>query len=170
LLSEKLVKALNDQMAQEFGAANLYLSMAAYCEEEGYAGFSNFFLAQVEEERFHAMKFYHYLNELGERAVISGLPNPEQDFGTVQGAFEAALEHEKLVTKLINDLADLAEAEKHRPTINFLQWFIDEQVEEEASFNEILDKFKMIGESGAALYHLDKELGTRTFVPPAPEA
>lgn len=170
MLSEKLVKALNEQIGHEFGAANLYLSMAAYCAAEGYPGCSNFFLVQAEEERFHAMKFFHYVDELGARAVISGLPEPQQDFGTIQGAFEAALEHEKRVTGLINSLMDLAEAEKHRPTISFLHWFIDEQVEEEASFNEILDKFKMIGTSGPALYHLDKELGTRVFVPPTPEA
>lgn len=170
MISEKLVKALNNQIAHEFEAANLYLSMAAYCEAEGYAGFANFFVAQAEEERFHAMKIYHYVNEIGKKAVISGLPQPEQDFGSVRGAFEAALEHERLVTGLIYDLVEIAENEKHRPTFNFLQWFVDEQVEEEASFNEILDKFKMIGESGPALYHLDKELGTRVFVAPPEEA
>ncbi len=170
MLSEKLLKALNEQITHEFDASNLYLSMAAYCAAEGYPGFSNFFVAQAEEERFHAMKIFHYVNELGARAVVSGLPEPKQDFGTVKGAFEAALAHEELVTGLINNLADLAEAEKHRPTMNFLQWFIDEQVEEEASFNEILDKFKIIGESGPALYHLDQELGQRVFEPDAPEA
>lgn len=169
MVSEKLLKALNEQITHEFDAANLYLSMAAYCAAEGYPGFSNFFVAQAEEERFHAMKIYHYVNEIGERAVISGLPTPEQDFGSVRGAFEAALKHEQLVTSLINDLVDVAEATKHRPTLNLLQWFVDEQVEEEASFNEILDKFNMIGDSGAGIYQLDKELGARIFTPPAEE-
>lgn len=165
MLSEKLLSALNAQIAHEFEAANLYLSMAAYCADEGFAGFSNFFVAQAEEERFHAMKFFHFVNELGARAVVSGLPNPQQDFGSIQGTIEASLAHEKKVTKLIYDLMDIAVAEKHYATVSFLQWFIDEQVEEEASFQEILDKLAIIGQAGPGLYILDKELGARVFTP-----
>lgn len=169
MLSEKLLKALNDQITHEFASANLYMSMAAYCAAEGFEGFSNFFIVQAEEERFHAMKFFTFVNELGARAVISGYPDPEHDFASVKDAFEKALAHEKFVTKRIHDLLDLAEAEKHRPTISFLQWFVDEQVEEEDSFNTIIDKLNILGNAGPGLYMLDKELGQRTFSPVASE-
>ncbi|NLJ73772.1 MAG: ferritin [Firmicutes bacterium] len=165
MLSEKLLKALNDQITHEFASANLYLSMAAYCAAQGYEGFSSFFIMQAEEERFHAMKFFHFVNELGGQVVISGYPDPQQEFASVKDTFEKALAHEKFVTKLINDLLDLAESEKHRPTISFLQWFVDEQVEEEDSFNTIIDKFNIIGDTGPGVYMLDKELGQRTFSP-----
>ncbi len=167
MMSEKLLSALNEQINHEFEAANLYLSMAAYCAKEGFAGCSNFFVAQAAEERFHGMKILHFVNELGKKAVIAGLPGPQQDFGSVKGAFEAALKHEMKVTDLINRILDLAHGEKHYATISFLQWFVDEQVEEEGSFHEILDKFEIIGESRSGLYLLDKELGARKFSPEA---
>ena len=166
MLSEKLLVMLNEQINHEFEAANLYLSVAAYWADQGFPGFSKFFVAQAEEERFHGMKIFHFVNELGAKAVISGLPEPLQDFGgTPQATFEAALTHEKSVTGLINKLLDRAHEEKHYATISFLQWFVDEQVEEESSFQEILDKLKIIGESGPGLYHLDRELGARVFSP-----
>lgn len=165
MLSEKLLSALNAQVKHEFEAANIYLSMAAYCADEGFAGFSNFFIAQAEEERFHGMKIFNFVNELGAKAVIAGLPEPRQDFGTVQGTFEAALAHEKSVTGLIYALLDIAHADKNYAVISFLQWFVDEQVEEESSFQEILDRLRMIGQSGPGLYHLDRELGARVFAP-----
>lgn len=165
MLSEKLLGALNAQITHEFEAANLYLSMAAYCAEQGYPGLSNFFVAQAEEERFHAMKFFNFVNELGARAVVAGLPNPQQDFGSVVDTFKAGLEHEKSVTKLIYDILEIAYADKHYATVSFLQWFVDEQVEEEASFQEILDKIAIVGTEGPGLYLLDKELGSRVFSP-----
>ncbi len=165
MLSKKLLSVLNEQIHHEFDAANLYLSMAAYCGDKGFSGFSNFFVAQAEEERFHGMKIYHFINELGAKAVISGLPEPQQDFEGPTNTFKAALEHEMKVTELIHNLLDIAHEEKHYPTISFLQWFVDEQVEEEASFQEILDKLEIIGESRSGLYALDQELGTRVFSP-----
>lgn len=167
MMSEKLLSALNEQINHEFDAANIYLSMAAYCADQGFAGCSNFFVAQAAEERFHGMKIFNFVNELGKKAVISGLPQPQQDFGSIKGAFEAALKHEKKVTGQINAMLDLAHAEKHYPTISFLQWFVDEQVEEEGSFYEILDKFEIIGDSRSGMYLLDKELGKRESSPEA---
>lgn len=163
MISEKLLAKLNEQITHEFDAGNIYLSMAAYCAEKGYPGFSHFYIEQAKEERYHAMKIFDFVNELGERAVISGLPNPEQDFGSIRGTVEAALEHEKKVTGLINELVDLAFAEKHYPSLSMLQWFVDEQVEEEDSFRSILDRLDLIGDAGGGMYQLDRELGKREF-------
>lgn len=167
MLSEKLLSALNEQINHEFDAANLYLSMGAYCADQGFMGCSNFFVAQAAEERFHGMKIFHFVNELGKKATIAGLSDPKQDFGSVKGAFEAALQHEVKVTGLISKILDLAHEEKHYPTISFLQWFVDEQVEEEGSFQEILEKFEIIGDSRSGMYLLDQELGKREFSPEA---
>ena len=158
MLSKKLHDALNDQMNFEFYSAHAYMAMAAYCTAESYDGFANFFLVQAEEERFPAMKLYTYLNDRGARAIITE---------SVLNAFEVALEHEREVTKRIYNLSDIAWDEREHATITFLKWFVDEQVEEEASFDSIIQKLKRITSDSNALFMLDAELEKRTFTAPA---
>lgn len=167
MLSEKLHKALNEQMNFEFYSAHAYLAMAAYCTDESYDGFANFFLVQAEEERFHAMKFYNFLSDLGYRATIHGFQHPENEFSSLLDAFEKALLHEKEVTRRIYNLADIALDEREHATMAFLKWFIDEQVEEESSFETLIAKIKRIEKDSNAIFMLDAELAQRTFTPAA---
>lgn len=166
MLSEKLHAALNAQMNYEFYSAHAYLAMAAYCTDESYDGFANFFLVQSEEERFHAMKFYNYLSDMGYPATIEGFSNPGNDFASVLDAFEQALKHEKKVTRRIYELSDIALEEREHATMAFLKWFIDEQVEEEATFNTLIAKISRIKNDLSAVFMLDAELANRTFTPP----
>ncbi len=166
MIPERLRSKLNEQIKHEFYSAHYYLAMAAYCKGEALDGFANFFVVQADEERFHAMKFFNFIDELGEVPEITGFEDPKTDFKSLEEVFELALEHEQLVTKLIYDIMAVAQEEKHYPTISFLQWFVDEQVEEEATMDDLLTKVKRIGESSAAIYHLDQELAKRTFTPP----
>lgn len=165
MLSEKLHKALNDQMNYEFFSAHAYLAMAAYCTDESYDGFANFFLVQAEEERFHAMKFYNFLSDMGYRATISGFENPDNEFASILEAFKHGLSHEKEVTRRIYGLADIALDEREHATMAFLKWFIDEQVEEEASFDALIAKISRIENDSNAIFMLDTELAGRTFNP-----
>jgi len=167
MLNERLLDALNGQMKFEFDSANLYLSMAAYCADKDFDGFANFFRVQFEEEQFHAMKFFDFINNKGGRVVIGGIEEPSKEFDSILDAFEKAYEHEKQVTKRIYALADIATEEKEHATMSFLRWFVDEQVEEEANFDLIKKKIKRIENDPSALYMLDDELGKRTFTPPA---
>jgi len=146
MLSEKLLGKLNEQITHEYFSAHYYLAMAAYFKKEDLDGFANFFLVQAEEERFHAMKFFEFINDQGNEAIISGFKNPKRDFNSTEEIFELALEHEKLVSSLINELMNVAQEEKHYPSISFLQWFVDEQVEEEASMGKLLSQVKRVGE------------------------
>ncbi len=167
MLSEKLLTKLNEQITHEFFSAHYYLAMAAYFKTEDLDGFANFFLVQAEEERFHAMKFFEFINDQGKEAVITGFKDPKRDFKSAEEIFSLALEHEILVSSLINKLMDIAQEEKHYPSISFLQWFIDEQVEEEASMSKLLSMVKRVGDKGHGILMLDKELATRTFTPDA---
>jgi ferritin len=165
MLSEKLLNGLNEQMNFEFYSAHAYMAMAAYCSAEGLDGFANFFLVQAEEERFHAMKFYNFINALGKRVIMTGFPSPNNEFTSIRDCFEKALAHEKEVTKRIYKLSDLAFDEREHATINFLKWFIDEQVEEEAMFDTLIQKLKRIENDNNSLFMLDNELAKRTFTP-----
>ncbi|OIJ14768.1 ferritin [Anaerobacillus alkalilacustris] len=167
MVSEKLVTALNEQMNFEFESANVYLAMAAYCSSESLDGFANFFLVQAEEERFHAMKFYNFINDIGHKAIIKGMKDPNNDFSSVLDTFKQGLAHEKEVTKRIYSLADIALNEREHATMTFLKWFIEEQVEEEASFDNIIQKLKRIEQDSNAFYMMDTEFAGRTFTPPA---
>lgn len=167
LLSEKLHETLNDQMNFEFFSAHAYLAMAAYCSDEGLDGFANFFLVQADEERFHAMKFYKFVNSLGKRAIIKGFDSPNNEFTSLLDVFEKALVQEKEVTKRIYHLSDIAMDDREHATISFLKWFIEEQVEEEDMFNSIIQKLKRIQNDSNAIFMLDTEFLKRTFTPEA---
>ncbi len=166
MVSEKLFKELNEQLNFEYESSNIYLAMAAYCASLDLDGFENFFLVQSEEERFHASKFYNYINEVNGRVKISAYDEPQNEYESLLDAFEIALGHEELVTERIYKLMDLAQEEREYATISFLKWFIDEQVEEMNMFNKIIQKIKMIGDNANGLIMLDKELAQRTFTPP----
>lgn len=166
MVSQKLFKELNEQMNFEFESANIYLAMAAYCASIDLDGFENFFVVQTEEERFHAMKFYNYINEVDGRATISAYNEPKNDYKSLLDALETALGHEKIVTERIYKLMDIAQEEREYATISVLKWFIDEQVEEMNTFKKLIQKVKMIGDNTNGLMNLDKELAQRTFTPP----
>lgn len=167
MISENLHAKLNDQLNFEFYSAHAYLAMAAYCTDENYDGFANFFLVQAEEERFHAMKFYNFLSDMGKRVKIDEFPSVKNDFTTILEVFETALHHEKEVTRRIYELSDIALDEREHATMAFLKWFIDEQIEEEATFDTLIAKISRIQNDPNAIFMLDEELAKRTFVAPA---
>lgn len=166
MISDKLQDAINHQINRELFSEYYYLSMASFFNSTGLSGFENFFLVQVEEERFHAMKMYRFLNERGGRVCLKAIETPKTEFKSPLEVFELAYEHEKLVSGLINDLMDLAIAENDHACRNFLNWFVEEQVEEEASMDTILNKLKLVNGEGHGLLMLDSELAQRTFTPP----
>jgi ferritin len=163
-----MVKSLNEQINKEIYSAYLYLSMSSYCTFKGWDGFANWFMVQYQEEMTHAMKIYNYVNDQGGRVELMKIEKPPSEFGSPLEMFEKTLEHEKFVTQCINDLVDLADEENDHPTEIFLQWYVTEQVEEEANDNEIISKLKLVGEEGNGLFMIDKELGTRVFKPTTP--
>ncbi len=169
MISSNMEKALNDQINAETYSAYLYLSMSAYFADQGLPGFSAWMKAQAQEELFHSMKFFNYVNDRGGRVRLGAIAEPPLEWSSVVDAFEAALDHEKHVTSLINSLVDQAIEEKDHATNNFLQWFVGEQVEEEDSASDIVNKLKLMGQAAGGLFMLDRELGQRTFVPPSPE-
>jgi len=166
MISKKMEQALNKQLNNEFFSAYLYLAMSAWSENRGLKGFANWFYVQYQEENFHAMKFYTYLLDQGAEVDLLKIEKPETNFSSPLEAFEKTLEHEQFITKSIYELVDLAVSEKDHATNAFLQWFISEQVEEEASVNEIIDNLKLIDNQGNGIFMIDKELGTRTFTQP----
>jgi ferritin len=169
MLSKKMQEALDEQINAELYSAYLYLSMAAYFESLNLAGFANWMQVQAQEETSHAMKFYGYVHERGGRVTLQAIAQPETEWASVSAVFEATYKHEQNVTARINDLVDLAIKEKDHATNSFLQWYVDEQVEEEKSADEIVQKLRQIGDAPSPLFMLDNELGKRAFKPPAKE-
>ena len=166
MISKRLVDAFSEQINRELYSEYFYLAMAAWLDAEGFSGCANFFKVQVEEERFHAMKMYGFVNERGGRVDLKAIEKPQTEFDSVLEIFEKAYAHEQLVTKLINELMDVTIEEKDHAAKSFLNWFIDEQVEEEAAMDTILNKLKLINGDGMGLLMLDKDLSVRTFTPP----
>jgi len=161
MISQKLLAELNDQIKHELFSAHYYLSMAAFCADQNFSGFSNFFLVQSSEEKEHALKFFNFILDLGEKPEIYGLEQPKNEFSSLEEILHLGLEHEKFVTQRIHEILELALEEKHHPTVSFLQWFVDEQVEEEASMEKILEEIRLVGEKGTGLFLLDRELSRR---------
>ncbi len=161
MLSEKMLKELNDQMNAELGSAYLYLAMAAYFEDLNFKGFAHWMKLQAEEEFEHTMKFYHYIFERNGRAVFDALEKPQEKWDSPLAAFEAAYEHEKYITGRIHNLVRLATEENDYATISFLNWFVDEQVEEEASALEIVQMLKQLQDHPTGLFMLDARLAQR---------
>lgn len=157
-LSGTLAEALNDQMNFEFYSSHVYLAMASYCEFKDYNGFAKFFMKQAEEEREHGMKIYKFLQDRGEQAIITGFESPGNQFESVVDLFEKALEHEKVVTSRIYNLSEVADSEKDYSTISFLDWFLEEQVEEESVFETIVQRLRRIKDDEGAIFMYDLHL------------
>jgi ferritin len=162
-MNKRLEKAINDQLNFEIESAHIYLAMAGYVATLGLEGFESWMMAQYDEELAHAKKFIAYINERGGRVHIEGFKTPKNDFDSLLDVFEISLGHEKLVTEKINNIMKLAHKEEDYAAISFLQWYVTEQVEEEDNFSKLIEKIKLVKDAG--LYMLDKEVGTRVFVP-----
>ncbi len=169
MLKKKMMKALNEQINAEMYSSYLYLSMESYFQSISLAGFAAWMRGQVQEELMHSMKFYDFVNERGGRVTLDTIRKPETSWKSPLVAFEHILRHEQMVTELINDLVDLAIREKDHATNIFLQWFVTEQVEEEASVGEVVDKLKLIKDNSSGLFLLDAEMSKRVFTLPQPE-
>ena len=166
MISQQIQDAFNEQLNAELYSAYLYLSMSAYFESINLKGFSNWMRCQAQEEMVHAMKFYGFVNDRSGRVVLSAIEGPPVKWESPLSAFEDAYKHEQKVTGLINGLVDLALKEKDHAAGTFLQWFVTEQVEEEASADGVVQKLKLAGGQGAALFMIDAELATRVFTMP----
>lgn len=170
MLNKRIEDALNEQINAEFWSAYFYLSMSSYLAHAGYPGFAKWFNVQFQEEQAHAQIYVNYVLSRGGRVVLKPIAEVKSEWTSVLNCFEETLEHENKVTSLINNLYSIALEEKDFATQSMLKWFIDEQVEEEKNAQEIIDNLKMIKDNGYGLYMIDKELGARTFVTPAPLA
>ncbi len=161
MLKDKIQKALNAQMNLELSSSYLYLSMAAYFESENLNGFAHWMRVQSGEEYGHAMKIYGYINQRNGRVNLSKIDAPQSEWKDAADIFADTLKHEQQVTQAIDDIVDLTITEKDHATNTYLQWFVTEQVEEEATAMNILDKIKMVGDNKNGLFLLDRELGMR---------
>lgn len=162
MLSKKMEESLNEQVNKEMFSAYLYMSMSIHAGDMGLKGFSNWFMVQYHEEMSHAMKLYDYIHSRGGRVVLKAIEAPAAAFDSAMDMFQKTLAHEEFITASINDLMEIAIAEKDHATRIFLQWFVTEQVEEEENDHEIIDQLKLIGDSPQGLMMLDKELAGRT--------
>ena len=165
MIGKKMEQALNGQVNAELYSSYLYLSMESWFRSKNLSGFANWMRIQAQEELTHAMKFYDYILERGGNVILGPVEAPPSQWDSPLAVFENAYEHEQKVTGLISDLANLAASENDHATTIFLQWFITEQVEEEASASEIVGKLKLIGDARGGMFMLDQELGARSFAP-----
>lgn len=166
MLSKKLCSALNSQLNKEIYSAYLYLSMSSYAGSIGLKGSANWFMVQYQEEMVHAMKVFTFINSRGEHTELAAIAAPPTTFKSLLDMFLQTLAHEQTITASINELTDLALAEKDHATNIFLQWLVTEQIEEEENDRDIIGKLKLIGDNGQGLLMLDNELAARVFVAP----
>lgn len=167
MLNQKIQDAFNKQLNAELYSSYLYLSMAAYFESVSLKGFANWMRCQAQEELLHAMKFYSFISERGGTVRLEAVEGPPTTWGSPIHAFQDAYAHEQKVTGLINGLVDLAIEERDHASNTFLQWFVTEQVEEEASADEVVQQLKLAGDQGGGLFMIDREMGQRVFTMPA---
>ncbi len=167
MIKGTLEKAINSQINAELYSSYLYVSMSSYFSSVNLKGFAHWMRVQVQEELVHAVKFYDYLVGRGGRVVLTAVKAPPSEWDSPLKVFENVLSHEQKVTGLINDLVNLSMSEGDHATTAFLQWFVTEQVEEEASADEIVKKLNLIKDQAGALLMVDQELGQRVFTPPA---
>ncbi len=167
MFSEKMSEAMAGQVNAEYYSAYLYLSMNSYLHSINLSGMANWMNMQAQEELFHGTKLYNFILERGGRVILAKIDQPPSAWDSPLAVFENAYAHEQKVTGLINDLVDLAQEERDHATNIFLQWFISEQVEEEANASGIVHKLQLIGNDAGGLFALDQELGSRVFTMPA---
>ncbi len=165
IMNKRVMSAMNTQINREFYAAYLYLAISAYYETLSLKGFASWMREQAKEEQTHAMKLYDFVFSRGGTVTLLPIEQPEAKFNNVLEAFEAALDHEKQVTAWIHEIAAIIEEEKDYASRTLIQWFVDEQIEEEETVSEICERLKMIGEHKPALFMFDKELATRQTEP-----
>jgi len=158
MIKEAVEKAIINQIKNEEHSSRLYLSMASWCQVNGYPGAAAFLYKQTDEERIHQLKFVHYLNDRNGHSKLLALDNPTQDYKSLLDVFEKVMIHEEFITASINDLYEVALNNKDYTTGSYLQWFITEQIEEESTMHGILDKMKLAGNEAGGLFHIDKEL------------
>src|SRR2546428_4217725 len=163
MISKAMEKLLNEQINKELYSANLYLSMCSYFKDLELDGFANYYRIQSKDELFHASKQFDYMHDIGGKVTMMAVDAPETEFKSIIHVFQLTLEHEKTVTTSINNLVKHALSENDFATHNFLQWFIAEQVEEEASIANLLKKLEMIGDNSSAMYLLNTELGKKVY-------
>lgn len=161
MLAKDLQNALNEQLNKELYSEYLYLSISAYCAEKDLDGISSFFAIQAREEHSHALKIFSYILNRGGEIELKDIKAPKEEFKGVVDVFEKTLEHEKFITKSIDELVNLSIKNNDHSMTSFLQWYVDEQVEEESTFTKLLGKIKLVGEKGASLFMIDAELGKR---------
>ncbi len=161
MLSKTIQRALNDQINKEMYSAYIYLSMSTHCAEENLPGFAQWLRVQGSEENEHAMKIYHYIHQHGGHVELDAIAKPPVKFKSAKEIFNQVLEHEKSVTEMIRKLYEMAVKEKDYATQAFLQWFIAEQVEEENTAAQIVQRLEMVGAEGPTLFLLDREMGMR---------
>ena len=161
MVSKKMIDTLNNHLNEEFYSSYLYLSMASYFEENNLKGFAQWFKIQSQEEYGHGMKFYSFIIQVGGKVTLKAIKAPKTTWKSIIEVFAETLAHEKHITGLINKLVGQAMQEKEYATNNFLQWFVNEQVEEEATVEEIINKLEMIGDAKSGLFMMDRELGAR---------
>lgn len=162
MLAKKVEAAMNDQLQKELQSAYVYLGMSAYCEDQSLPGFAAWLRRQFDEEQEHAFKFYNFIIDRGSRVELKQLDAPPMSYGGPLEVFETALDHEREVTKSINQLYDLVAKEKDFASQAWLDWFATEQVEEEKTVGQIVDDLRRVGASGDGLFYLDKDLASRT--------
>ena len=164
-LSIKMKKALNDQVTLEASASNSYLAMASWCEVTGYQGAANYFYVQSDEERTHMLKIVHYLNSLGTIATIPATRSTISSYKSLEVLISTALKNEQSVTKAIHNMVEIAQKEKDHSTYVFLEWFVNEQVQEETKFETILQKFDLLGRDKLGINEIDKFLAVEATAP-----
>ena len=165
MLSTKLEIELNKQLNAELFSAYLYLSMSSFLATKNLSGFSNWMKVQFEEEQAHALKLYKYIIDRGGRVLLQQIESPKNEWTDGIDVFEDIFKHEQKITSMINELVNLSMEEKDHATVNLLQWYISEQVEEEATVSDILEQLNLIEGKGAGLFMLDREMKQRVFVP-----
>ena len=170
MISAPLQQLLNDQIQKELYSAYFYLSMRAWCADRNLDGFANFFDVQVKEERDHGLKFYDYILHVGGRVMLQAIEAPPVEFASPLDIFEQTYKHEQFVTASIYNIVNQAIEEKDHKTNSFLQWFVDEQAEEENTADGIRRKLQMVGDNTQGLMMLDAELAKRVYTPIAPSA
>lgn len=165
MLGDKMQTAMNQQINAELHSSYIYLSMVAYFESLNLRGFANWMNVQAQEEVGHAMRFFNFINERRGRVLLEPIAAVPTTWASPLAAFENAFAHEQKISSMINDLMNLAQKEKDHAAASFLKWFIDEQVEEEANADGVVQQLKLAGDSGTALFMLDREMAGRTAGP-----
>lgn len=158
MLNKRVEEALNEQIVREDQSSQLYLAMASWADTHGYAGTSEFLYRHSDEERMHMLKMVRFVNERGGKAIIPGVQKPAQDFASMKQIFEEIQKHEQMITNKISEIVQLCLEEKDFTTHNFMQWYVSEQLEEEALIAKVLDKLKLAGDDKGALYMFDNDM------------